>query len=136
MNIRIHDHAFKKCIKSGKRNKKLEQVIINFNYTNWAYHYARFIIKGRWIEAEKFIKKDSHTAYLYALNIIKGRWEEAEKAISDRPQWASLYASEIIKGKLPEDMHNVMIGFSLDNDLWANKAAKEYFDFIKDKAQP
>jgi hypothetical protein len=44
----------------------------------WAYWYARDVIKGRWPEAEPVIRSDPEWAYRYALNVIKGRWPEAE----------------------------------------------------------
>ena len=76
------EQAYDITIKNdGKINKKLEPYFIKDPY--YAYHYARDIIKGRWIEAESIISTSSYYAYLYALSIING--------------------------KLPENMHNMML---------------------------
>ncbi|HUW49376.1 MAG TPA: hypothetical protein VMW36_11590, partial [Patescibacteria group bacterium] len=48
----------------------------------WAYLYARYIIKGRWEEAEPVIASDPYQAYWYAKRIIKGKFKEAEKTIA------------------------------------------------------
>ena len=67
---------------------------------HWAAYYAKYIIKGRWIEAEEeYIKKDSRSAYYYAIHVIKGRWLEAEEYIKKDPIYAYWYAENIIKGR-------------------------------------
>ena len=91
------EQAYRKC--GGKRNKNLEPFIIKD--PEWAYFYARDVIKDRWIEAEPIIIINSSWAYYYARNLIKG--------------------------KLPEHMHNAMILHGLNNDDYA----KLYFKFIK-----
>ena len=48
---------------------------------------------------EFIIKKDSYHAYSYALNIIKGRFLEAEEYIKKDPDYACRYAKFIIKDK-------------------------------------
>ena len=113
--------AYRHCQEHG-RNSELEKIIIND--PDWAYYYARDVIKDRWIEAEKIILTDPDWAYYYARYIIKGRWIEAENIILTNPQWAFYYAKRIIKGKLPENMHNMML---LHADGWA----KIYLNFIK-----
>jgi hypothetical protein len=70
---------------------------------HWAAYYAKYIIKGRWIEAEEeYIKKDSRSAYYYAIHVIKGRWLEAEEYIKNDPYSAYYYARDVIKGRFPE----------------------------------
>ena len=64
--------------------------------THYAYYYARDVIKGRWIEAEEYIKKDLCYAYHYAYYVIKGRWQEAEPYIKKDPENAYLYAKNVI----------------------------------------
>ena len=129
--------AYNKCLDNNKRDKELEPIIIKDPES--AYLYARFIIRGRWIEAEDIISADSKLAFWYAQLVIKGRWKEAEDIIATDPRWAYLYAHDIIGGKLPENMHNMMllhalkadqlvkIGVFPGPDYWA----KEYFIFIK-----
>lgn len=58
----------------------------------WAYTYARDVIKGRWLEGESTIAKDPVMAYYYAINAIKDRFPEGEAAIAKDPLWAYHYA--------------------------------------------
>jgi hypothetical protein len=69
-------------------------------------------------DLEPFIIKDPEYAYFYAKDIIKGRWLEAEPFIIQDSGWAFYYAADIIKGKLPENMHNAMLAYA---DTWAKK---------------
>jgi hypothetical protein len=67
-----------------------------------AYLYAKYVIKGRWPEAEEVLSKSTHYAYHYARHVIKGRWPEGEKAIAKDPGYAYHYARHVIKGRFPE----------------------------------
>jgi hypothetical protein len=116
------EEAYYKCWENNKRDKNLEKIIMK--HPEYAYFYAREVIKGRWKEAEQYIINDSEYAYLYAKAVIKGRWIEGENIIATNSGWAYLYALDIIKGKLPENMHNMML-------LHADHYAKLYFKFIK-----
>ena len=60
-----------------------------------AYHYAKYVIKGKWPEAEPVIMKSAYWACLYAIDVIKGRWPEAEPIIMKDAKWACLYAQEV-----------------------------------------
>jgi hypothetical protein len=59
-----------------------------------AYCYARYIIGGRWTEAEQYIMKDPEFAYYYVINVIKGRWIEAEPYIINT-KYHSVYIKNI-----------------------------------------
>lgn len=50
-----------------------------------AYYYARFILNGRFIEAEPYLMKDLYYAFYYAQDILKCRWPEAESMIKEHP---------------------------------------------------
>lgn len=60
-----------------------------------AYHYAKNILKSRWLEAEPIILKNQHYTYFYWVNIlncysIKGkfdRWPEAEPILKNSEWW-------------------------------------------------
>jgi hypothetical protein len=53
-----------------------------------AFHYALFVIKGRWPEAEPYIMKNRWAATYYAADVIKDRWLEVEPYImEDRYYW-------------------------------------------------
>ena len=63
----------------------------------WPYHayiIAKEIKKGRWPEAEPYIKNDARWAYFYARDIIKGRWPEADSVIMNS-RWAVAYLTLI-----------------------------------------
>jgi len=68
----------------------------------WACAYAQTVIGGRWPEAEPVIQQDPQSAFFYALEVIGGRWPEAEPVIMKNPQWARHYAEKVIKGRWPE----------------------------------
>ena len=66
-----------------------------------AYIYAARHIKGRFLEAEPYIK-DSEFAGPYAIHILKERWPEAEHSFIRAPVWAHPYATKILKRRWPE----------------------------------
>jgi len=43
-----------------------------------AYRYARYVIGGRWPEAERRIAIDRWAAEEYAKHVIRGPWPEAK----------------------------------------------------------
>jgi sarcosine oxidase delta subunit len=67
---------------------------------HWAYHYARYNIKGRFPEGEAAIAKDPYLAYLYAKDVLKGRFPEAEASIATHPYEAKLYLKQFPEAKL------------------------------------
>ena len=66
-----------------------------------AYDYAVGIIKGRWHEAEPYIKTSRYAAE-YARDVIKGRWPEAEEYIKQKAVSSYYYARDVIKGRWHE----------------------------------
>jgi hypothetical protein len=64
-----------------------------------AYYYARFVIKGGWLEGEPIIATNPKWAYNYACDIIEGQWLEGEPIIATDPRWAYNYACDVIKGR-------------------------------------
>jgi len=97
-------YVIDRAIKSGKRDLWLEPLIVkNPNAITKvpfrAYCYAHSVIKGRWPEAEPYIRKDPWSAYEYALYLVGGRWPEAEPYIVKNPKWAHWYARRVIKGR-------------------------------------
>ena len=93
-------------------------------------------------ELELIIIKDPEYAYYYAKEVIKGRWIEAENIIATSSLYAYFYALKVIKSKLPENMHNAMLIHADDwsklyfNFINADHYAKLYFNYIKNKPQP
>lgn len=76
-------------------------ILLDFNY---AFLYAKDVIKDRWPELErKIINSDYHPySWQYAKDVIKGRWPEIENKIKDMPEDAYNYALHVIKGRWPE----------------------------------
>jgi hypothetical protein len=70
-------------------NKGEQQYLTN---AETAYLYARDIVEGRWVEAEKVFVKHPRLAYLYARNVVEGRWKEGESIIATNPEYSVLYA--------------------------------------------
>jgi hypothetical protein len=68
-----------------------------------AYLYAKDILKGRWEEREKIIKKDARYSYLYAREVLKRRWEEGEEIFLTNLNYAYLYALNVLKGRWPQN---------------------------------
>lgn len=92
------------ALQEGKRNPELEQIILQD--AQCCVDYARFIIKGRWPEAEDVIAKaEPHVKvlggrggptkslfYVYA-HLIKDRFLKAEeRLVNYRSWWGALYA--------------------------------------------
>jgi hypothetical protein len=73
-----------------------------------AYYYARYVIKGRWIEGETLIATDPMYAYYYANYIIKDRWLDGEPIIATDYHFAYLYACYMVKGRWLEGELQIM----------------------------
>lgn len=88
---------------ASKPDKVMEKIILSLGW-EWyrsrkAYEYARYILKSRWFEAEKYIMLTPYNAYLYARHVIGGRWPEAEKSIAKEQNAAYLYAKYVLKDR-------------------------------------
>jgi hypothetical protein len=70
-------------------------------HPEFAYDYAKDVIKGRFPEGEQAIAKSSKYAYMYAKDVIKGRWPEGEAAIAKHAWWSYGYAIHVIKERFP-----------------------------------
>ncbi len=66
-----------------------------------ALEYAKDVLLGRFIEAEKIIANHASLSYYYAI-ILNARFLEGEKAISSNALYSCLYVRDIIKGRFPE----------------------------------
>jgi hypothetical protein len=101
----IQANACQAEIESLNQYSSMEDLLENTSIEDkafWFYWYALHVIKGRWIEAEEFIKTSPRYAYWYAQDVIKGRWEEAEEFIKTDPKYAYLYARDFIKNRWEE----------------------------------
>jgi len=50
-----------------------KEVLSNSNASLWACWYARYVIKGRWLEVEAIISKNAELASWYDFYVIKDR---------------------------------------------------------------
>jgi hypothetical protein len=104
----IENRAYREDIEIIKTLKNWDEFIAHKKANHWLYCYAKYITKGRWIEAEEHIVKNSELVFWYASDVIKGRWPEAEKYIIKDPKWAYFYARDIIEGRWPEAEKYIM----------------------------
>ena len=93
------EEAFLYTAEEGERIPELEESIAR--HPEYAYRYARDVIKGRWPAGEAAIARDLEWAYWYALDVIKGRFPAGEVKIAGHPEWAYWYARDVIKGRFP-----------------------------------
>jgi hypothetical protein len=89
-----------------------------------AYLYARYIIKGRWIEAEPVIMKNPYYAYQYAKNVLQKRWPDAEPYIMNDLYRAYEYARDVIDGRWLE-VEPLIMKDARYSDIYARDVIKE-----------
>jgi hypothetical protein len=85
---------------SGERDERLESVIAK--EAQFAYQYARLVLKAPWPEAEPIIVQEPRPACFYATYVLKAPWPEAEPVIVQNPKYAMWYADHVLK--TPEDI--------------------------------
>jgi hypothetical protein len=70
----------------------------------FAHSYAKDVVKERWLPLENLIKelKDPYYVYQYARDVIRGRWPEAEPIVAKSLPWAFFYAVDVRKSRFPE----------------------------------
>ena len=76
-----------------------KRVLKHKKLAEWFCWYAKYVIKGRWVEAEEAIAKGAFRSYRYARDVIKGPWPEGETVIAKDAFWSYLYAKDVIKGR-------------------------------------
>ena len=96
-----------------------------------SYWYARDVIKERFELGEAAISQKARWSQLYARDVIGGRWELGEAAISKDADTSFKYAKEVIGGRLPDTMHRKMLAFGIMDS--SDKHVKRYLDYIGSK---
>ena len=96
------EYLYEYAEENRRLKPKWEELLLLLGDPHWLYLYTKNIIKGRWLEAEEYIKKSPARAYWYIKDVIKDRLEEAEETIKKDPYWAYWYARNIIKGRWGE----------------------------------
>lgn len=124
---------FRYCQRFSFRWQEAEKLIMKS--ASCAVDYANQVVGGRWIEAEPSILKSLDAAFAY-LSEFKFAWPEYEKKIKKRSKRILEYARHVIHGRLPDELHNRMIMYGMNNvpeDTYcSDKAhAEDYFEFLK-----
>jgi hypothetical protein len=65
----------------------------------YAFYYAYDILKGPFPLGEPVIAKDPGYSYIYAKHIMKGPWPLCEPAISTNDYWKQRYQELVLKGR-------------------------------------
>ncbi len=86
---------------SGECDTRLESVIAQEG--EWAYLYAKHILRGPWPEAEISLSKDPSWAYWYARDVLKAPFPEAEPAIAQDSGWTKEYLRKMLKTEEDRD---------------------------------
>ena len=74
------DRGYHDAVTYGRREHTYEPYIMK--EPEWAFKYARDVLKRRWTEAEPYIIKNPYYASQYAVYVVKKRWPEAEKSMA------------------------------------------------------
>lgn len=97
-----------------------EEQLLNKEDNDDLLTYAKYVVRGRWLELEKKISDNPKLLYYYFLNIVYNneeltnpavkptRYPEAEKTFIKDPDTAVKYAQFIIKGRWPEAEPTIM----------------------------
>lgn len=106
------------------------------------FKYINLVINKRWPEGEDVllemgienIEERSNfwdcELMKYAKEYVQERWVEFEKIISKSPIALKEYAMEVLEDKLPEELHNLMIAYSIQ--YTDERDIKEYMDFVEE----
>lgn len=112
--------------------------------SDYVYEYAKEVLKTRWPEGENALLSKKIEDFdekfhfwdvdlmRYCKELVCNRWPEVEKILSTNPCALKEYAEEILQDKLPEDLHNIMIAYSIrGDDNRRGRIIQEYFDFVR-----
>jgi lambda repressor-like predicted transcriptional regulator len=80
---------------SGERDARLEGMIAQD--AQFAYQYARDVLRSPWPEAEPVIAQDPEYASFYARFVLKAPWPAAEPTIAQIGFCAHMYIQDVIK---------------------------------------
>ena len=88
-----------KVLHARKRVPGIEQEILTGMHVKEAVHYADWVIRGRWLEAEPLILVDPESAARYAEKVLRQEWKEAEPVIVQSARAATRYASRVRRSR-------------------------------------
>ena len=92
----------------------LERQILVSKNAEWAYKYARNVLKAPWPAVEPVIAQNAEWALYYALNVLNAPWPAAEPVIAQNAQWAFWYALGVLEAPFPAGEPVIA-----QNDKWA-----------------
>ena len=90
--------------------------------------YIRFVVKGRWDEAEDRLAEDAYLSLAYSRDILKRRWKKGEGSIKKDARYSLWYAREVLKDRWPEAEPIIV----RDRTVWYEY--QEYLEFKKAQA--
>mgnify|MGYP001578888224 CR=1 FL=1 len=97
---------------TGERDERLENMIaqdreVAYEFvadvldfpegSQWAYWYAKNVLKAPWPEAESIIEASPRWAYEYAFRVLNGPFLKAEPEIAESSKWAYAYARDVLE---------------------------------------
>ena len=85
-----------------KNYKTLEEALGDPNAPEWAYWYARYVLKGPFPQGEDTIATSAVWAYWYAKDVLKGPFPQGEDEIATSAEWACWYAIDVLKEPFPQ----------------------------------
>jgi hypothetical protein len=83
-------------------NKKFEKILLNINDSYLCVKYARFILGGRFIEAEDIILCNVDDLYEYIIYVVRKPFYKGHKFLSQSAQYSYYYAIQILNHRFVE----------------------------------
>ena len=104
----------------GIYEKSWESIILKS--PQYAYLWAKDILKTRWKEAEPIIASHPQSAFYYARQVLNDRFIEGEEAIAQDVDNAFFYARDILKSRFKKAEEKI---------IQNKKILKEYLVILK-----
>jgi hypothetical protein len=124
--VKSIDFAYKYSLLINERFPLAEKLFSE--ESEYAYLYAKNIIKNKWKRGEKAISQNVQFSFRYAKEVLKKRFLLGEEKISESPEYCFYYAEQVINKKLPTKMHNKMIAYAIEDPK--NYYINKYFEYI------
>ena len=79
------------------------------NNPKTAYFYARYVLKGPFLEGESVIAQSPKFSYYYAKEIFHHRFEAGEPVLAHSSAWFRDYFVDILDNKWPKEMSQALL---------------------------
>ena len=81
------ESAYSHALSNGKRDPKVEKILLKHGDSNQLFNYAKYIIHGRWPEAENALLKYPWGCLCYVEYIVKDRFPKVEPELYGTRYW-------------------------------------------------